>query len=177
VTKGGIDVTASLSSQIQDVLPKTQDTYYKLILAVGPARTGKSAALTELATKYKWPRVNVNLCLSEKLLELTHRQRAVRVAGILDDSVRGEHSDVVLLDNIELLFDPELAQNPLKLLQSLSRNRTIVAAWPGNFDGAALTYAEPGHPEARRYPTPQAVIVRSDEVDQPDIGSPGKETT
>lgn len=169
-------MATSLSTQIQDVLPKTQDTYYKLILAVGPARTGKTAALTELAAKHEWPRVNVNLCLSEKLLELTQRQRAVRVAGILDDTVRGEKSDVVLLDNIELLFAKELAQDPLKLLQSLSRNRTIVAAWPGNFDGAALTYAEPGHPEARRYPTPQSVIVRAGDVDQHDIGSPGEQT-
>jgi hypothetical protein len=174
---GGADVPTSLSSQIQDVLPKTQDTYYKLILAVGPARTGKTAALTDLATKHKWPRINVNLCLSEKLLELTHRQRAVRVAGILDDTVRNEKSAVVLLDNIELLFAEELSQDPLKLLQSLSRNRTVVAAWPGNFDGAALTYAEPGHPEARRYPTPQAVIVKAGETGQSDIGSPGEETT
>ncbi|OSI26666.1 hypothetical protein BST65_08815 [Bradyrhizobium canariense] len=174
--KGGTNVAASLSSQIQDVLPKTQDTYYKLILAVGPARTGKTAALTELAAKHKWPRVNVNLCLSEKLLELTHRQRAIRVAGILNDTVRDENSSVVLLDNIELLFAPELAQDPLKLLQSLSRNRTIVAAWPGNFDGSSLTYAEPGHPEARRYPTPQAVIVNAGEADPPGIGPSGKVT-
>ena len=168
-------MATSLSTQIQDVLPKAQDTYYKLILAVGPARAGKTAALTELAAKHKWPRVNVNLRLSEKLLELTHRQRAVRVAGILDDTLRDQNSNIVLLDNIELLFAAELAQDPLKLLQSLSRNRTIVAAWPGYFDGAALTYAEPGHPEARRYPTPQAVIVKAGEADQPD-GSPGEET-
>jgi hypothetical protein len=98
-------VPGSLSSQIHDVLPKTQDTYYKLILAVGPARTGKTAALTELAAKHRWPRVNVNLCLSEKLLELTHRQRAVRVAGVLDETVRAESSNVVLLDNIERAID------------------------------------------------------------------------
>ena len=168
-------MAVSLSSQIQDVLPKTQDTYYKLILAVGPARAGKTAAFTELAAHHSWPRVNVNLRLSEKLLELTQRQRAIRIVGILDDTIRDENSAVVLLDNIELLFATELAQDPLRLLQSLSRNRTIIAAWPGNFDGAALTYAEPGHPEARRYPTPQAVIVRAGEADLPDTGSPGEE--
>ena len=169
-------MASSLSSQIQDVLPKTKDTYYKLILAVGPARTGKTSALNELAAKNKWGRLNVNLSLSEKLLELTHRQRAVRVAGILDDTIRSENSKVVLLDNIELLFAVELAQDPLKLLQSLSRNRTIIAAWPGSFDGATLTYAEPSHREARRYPKPQAVIVIAGETDQPDIGPPGEET-
>jgi hypothetical protein len=175
--EGETDVATSLSCQIQDALPKTQDAYYKLILAVGPARAGKTAAFTELAAKHNWPRVNVNLSLSEKLLELTHRQRAVRVTGILDDTVDHANSSVVLLDNIELLFATELAQDPLKLLQSLSRNRTIIAAWPGNFDGAALTYAEPGHPEARRYSTPQAVIVKAGETDHPEIGSPGEEKT
>jgi hypothetical protein len=166
-----------LTSQVQQVLPRTRDAYYKLVLAVGPARTGKTAMLTELATQHRWPRLNVNLRLSERLLELTHRQRATRVASILDDMVRAEKSDVVLLDNIELLFAEELAQDPLRLLQTLSRNRAIVAAWPGGFDGACLTYAEPGHPEARRYHTPQAVIVNAGDADQPDAGSLGEEMT
>ena len=160
---------SALSSQIQEVLPRTMDAYYKLILAVGPARTGKTAALSDLAAQHDWPRLNVNLHLSEKLLDLTRRQRAVRVAGILDDIIRDEASGVILLDNIELLFARELAQDPLRLLQSLSRHRTIIAAWPGNFDGASLTYAEPGHPEARRYPMPQAVIIRAE------ARSPGEE--
>jgi hypothetical protein len=169
-------VAISLCLQIQDALPQTQDAYYKLILAVGPARTGKTAALSDLAARHDWPRLNVNLHLSEKLLDLTRRQRAVRVAGILDDTIRGDASEVVLLDNIELFFAKELAQDPLRLLQSLSRNRTIIAAWPGNFDGASLTYAEPGHPEARRYPMPQAVIIKAGGSEQDDVGWPGEET-
>jgi hypothetical protein len=160
-----------LASQVQQVLPRTRDAYYKLVLAVGPARTGKTAMLTELAAHHSWPRLNVNLRLSERLLELTRRQRATRVASILDDMVRAEKSDVVLLDNMEL------AQDPLRLLQTLSRNRAIVAAWPGGFDGACLTYAEPGHPEARRYHTPQAVIVNAGDADQPDAGSLGEQMT
>jgi hypothetical protein len=168
-------VAGSLSSQIEDVLPRTSDAYYRLVLAAGPARLGKTAALAEIAARHNWPRLNVNLRISEKLLELTHRQRAVRVAGILDDIVREEGSDVVLLDNIELLFAVELAQDPLRLLQSLSRNRTIVAAWPGTFDGKTLTYAEPGHPEARRYSTPQAVIVTTGDTEHIEVASSGEE--
>ena len=166
---------SSLSPQIEDMLPRTRDAYYRLVLAVGPARTGKTAALIDLAKRHNWPRLNVNLRLSQSLLDLTHRQRAARVAAILDDLIREENSEVVLLDNIELLFAEELAQDPLRLLQALSRNRAIVAAWPGNFDGASLTYAEPGHPEARRYQTPQAVIVQSAEANQTEAGSPVEE--
>ena len=164
-----------LASQIQGVLPRTKDAYYKLVLAVGPARTRKTATLIELSARHSWPRVNVNLRLSERLLELTQRQRATRVAGILDDIVRAEKSDVVLLDNIELLFAGELAQDPLRLLQGLSRNRATVAAWQGGYDGTCLTYAEPGHPEARRYQAPQAVIVKADDIDQPNAESLGEE--
>ena len=155
-----------LATRIKDVLPRTREAYYKLVLAVGPAQTGKTATLNELAARHCWPRLNINLRLSERLLGLTHRQRATRVACILNDIIREEKSDVVLLDNIELLFAEDLAQDPLRLLQSLSRNRMIVAAWPGGFDGACLTYAEPGHPEARRYQTPQAVIVKAGDADQ-----------
>ena len=165
-----------LTSQIHNVLPRAREAYYKLVLAVGPARTGKTAILTELAAQQNWPRLNVNLRLSERLLELTHRQRLTRVANILDDMIRAENSDVVLLDNIELLFAEELAQDPLRLLQSLSRNRAIVAAWPGRFDGACLSYADPGHPEARRYQKPQAVILTAGNADQPDAESFGEET-
>jgi len=162
-TRVGTTVGASLSFRIQEVLPRTKGEYYRLVLVVGPARAGKTSALNDLSKRHGWPRLNVNLLLSEKLLDLTQRQRAVSVSRILDDIVRAPQSDVVLLDNIELLFAHELEQDPLRLLQSLSRNRTIVAAWSGHFDGTALSYAEPGHPEAKRYSAPQAVIVSSSE--------------
>jgi hypothetical protein len=119
-------VNSSVYNQILEFLPAVREGYYKLILAVGPARAGKTSALTELARDHKWPRLNVNLRLSEKLLDLTHRQRAVRVANILDDAIRFEASHVILLDNLELLFAEELTQDPLRLLQSLSRNRTVI---------------------------------------------------
>jgi hypothetical protein len=149
----------ALATRIYDAVPTVRDAYYKLILVVGPARSGKTVALVALAQEHNWPLLNVNLRLSEHLLDLTQQQRAVRVPTILDETVRAEASEVVLLDNIELLFATELAQDPLRLLQALSRHCTIIAAWPGTVDGTCLTYAEPGHPEARRYPTPRAMIV------------------
>jgi len=175
-TKVGTIVGTSLGFRIQEVLPRTKGEYYRLVLVVGPARAGKTTALNDLSNRHGWPRLNVNLLLSEKLLDLTQRQRAVGVSRILDEIVRAQQSDIVLLDNIELLFAHELEQDPLRLLQSLSRNRTIVAAWPGHFDGNALSYAEPGHPEAKRYPAPQAVIVASSENTMSDAESSQEES-
>jgi hypothetical protein len=166
-------MTTSFASRIIDAVPTIQDQYYKLILAVGPARCGKTAALAMVAQQRGWPRLNVNLRLAERLLELTQKQRKVRIAAILDETIRAENPSAAILDNIEMLFAHELEQDPLRLLQGLSRNLTIVAAWPGTIDGSYLTYAEPGHPEARRYSSPQACIVPTDATRTPDFLSAG----
>lgn len=162
----------SFCDRILRGLSTASDTYHRLVLAVGAAGSGKTEALIDLADKNRWPRLNVNLELSEQLLELTQKQRAVRVAAILGDMVRARISDVLLLDNIEILFAVDLAQDPLRLLQGLARNKTIIAAWPGKFESNALTYGEPGHPEARRYLAPKAVIVTADEPGHSDVAEP-----
>ena len=64
-----------------------------------------------------------------------------------------------MLDNTEILFHPDLGHDPLRLLQNLSRNRTVVASWSGTAQDGRLTYAAPGHPEYRRYPLKGLVVV------------------
>lgn len=150
-----------LSHQIAEQVEKASSLYYRLVIVVGPPRSGKTSTLRYLERERGWPLVNVNLALSEKLLELTARQRALRVARIVDDIVQEQGGDTVLLDNIEMLFHPDLKQDPLRLLHRLSRNRTIVATWRGAQLGASLTYAAPDHREFRRFEEPQALIVSS----------------
>lgn len=172
-----------LSERILARRPEAAGLYHRLVLVVGPPRTGKTKALQELAKAEGWALINVNLRLSELLLELTQKQRALRVPRLLGDLSSKAPGDVVLLDNIELLFSPELAQDPLRLLQGLSRNRTVVATWCGTFENEYLAYAEPGHPEAKRYARPEALIVRVDEgataeshIGSPDVQAGNQET-
>ena len=86
------------------------------------------------------------------MLELTERQRALQLPQILREIVSIGSSEIILLDNIEIIFDVGLKQDPLRLLQGLSRNKTVIAAWNGTIVEDSLTYAVPGHPEYRRYP-------------------------
>ncbi len=152
-------MTAPLSHRIATMIPEAASAYHRLILVVGPPRTGKTSALRDLAEECGWPLVNVNLELAEKLLELTSKQRALRVPRILSEIVDRHPGDVLLLDNTEVLFSPDLQQDPLRLLQGLSRNRTVIACWSGEVDGENLTYAQAPHPEYRRYVRPQVIIV------------------
>ena len=103
--------------------------------------------------------VNINLELSKRMLELTRTQRARQVERLFKDVIAAAPGDVVLLDNLEILFDPSLEVEPLRLLQVVSRNRTLVAAWNGQFRDGTLTYAEPGHPEYRQFKHVEAILV------------------
>ena len=78
---------------------------------------------------------------------------------MLSDLLGKIGGDVILLDHIEVLFSPELAQDPVRLLQSLSRNRILLISWPGKRDGTTLIYAEPGHPEYYKQSIPEMVHV------------------
>jgi len=104
--------------------------------------------------------INVNLELSRCLLDLTQRQRALRAAECMGNIVRECDNPLVLLDNLELLFDPALQLNPLKLLHGLARNQTLVAAWNGKIKDGNLVYAEPGHLEYQSYSSTDLIVVK-----------------
>jgi hypothetical protein len=146
-----IDVILTRIDQVQGMTNQ-------LVLVAGPSGSGKTTALHAVAERSGFPYVAVGLALGELLLDVPPGERPLRVASGLDDLVR-DRGPVVLLDNLEILFEPSLRVDPLALLEGLSRSRTVVAAWNGAVVGTTLTYAEPGHPEYRTYPRGQRVVV------------------
>ncbi len=144
--------------KVMDSLRAAGELYYQLVLLVGENGTGKTAVLQELATEFGVSVNNLNLDLSVQMLELTARQRIQRLPSLLDQVVRSTQP-VIILDNIEILFDKSLAVDPLRLLQGVARNHLVLAAWNGNTDGKTLVYADPDHLEYRKYDAPDALIV------------------
>jgi hypothetical protein len=145
--------------ELEQLLPSVAHRYYHLVLLVGPTGSGKTPLLRSLCQRQNLPYLNVNLALSERLLNLTAKERPLRARRLLADILDEQASEAIALDNIELLFDPFLRLDPLACLQGLSRNVTLIAAWGGTYAGNALTYAQPGHPEYRRYHRPDAAII------------------
>ncbi len=115
-------------------------------------------ALRSTASNFGVDVININLALSEKLLELTLRQRPLHLSKLLGEVVE-DAQPVALLDNTEILFDHDLQQDPLRLLQSISRNRCVLGSWNGTIVGDKLTYAEVGHPEYRSYDMAETLVV------------------
>ena len=148
-----------LADRLMATIGQAAELYHRLVMLVAPAGAGKTAALQDVHERAGAPLVNVNLELSLALLDLTERQRALHLPRLLAEIVAASAADVVLLDNIEILFDASLKQDPLRLLQGLSRNTTVVAAWAGTIAGGHMVYATPDHPEYRRYPVRDFLVV------------------
>ena len=149
----------SLAEQIIHKIDQAGELYHRLILVIASSGMGKTEALREVAKQTECGYTNINLELSQRLLGLTERQRSLQVFRLLNEIVTENGTQVVILDNIELLFDTSLKQDPLRLLQGISRNRTVVASWNGSIEHEHLIYAQPDHPEYRRYPTTGLLVI------------------
>jgi len=146
----------SLLKRFCQLVEEAASQYARLVLIVGQHGTGKSRLLREFASTAHYPVLDLGADLPPSLFEVPARRRPVAASDRVGEVLRTAEG-VAVVDNIEILFQPHLTLDPLKLLQDNARNRVIVAAWPGTFNGQELTFAEPGHPEFRAY---QAAEVR-----------------
>lgn len=146
-------------TKVREAIQQSANQYFRLVILAGLPGSGKTAALQSLAHQAACQIVNVNLELSRKMLELTRTQRSRQVERLLKEVIAAAPGDVVLLDNLEILFDTALEVEPLRLLQISSRNRTLVATWNGTCLDGTLTYAEPGHPEFAQFKHVDAVVI------------------
>lgn len=147
--------------KIKRSLQAAEGLYHRLVLLVGETGSGKTGVLQEIAEDFGSAVINVNLVLAAELLELTPKQRSLRLPRILERII-DQAPLPVILDNLEILFDRGLQQDPLRLLQSISRNRSVVASWNGMMHSGKLLYAEIGHPDYRCYDSVDALIVKMD---------------
>ena len=144
---------------LEEAIQQASGQYFRLVILAGLPGSGKTAALQSIAHRAGCQLLNVNLELSKRMLELTRTQRSRQVERLVKDLIAAAPGEVVLLDNLEILFDTALEVEPLRLLQVLSRNRTVVASWSGTYVGGTLTYAEPGHPEFVQFKQVDAVVI------------------
>ena len=124
----------------------------KLVLLIGAPGSGKTALLQVLGKNRSATPLNIGSALGSRLAAIPQKQRPLQTNTILRE-LADQHAvgDLLLLDNIELLFDRTLQLDPLDLLKRHAHARRVVAVWPGELRDGRLIYAEMGHPEHQDY--------------------------
>ena len=151
-------------AKLERLIGEIGDLNSKLILLVGPSRSGKTQLLRQLSARLNIEPLNVGLELARRLAATPNNKRGfsagelLREIALLEPS--GERTEApLLLDNLELLFEPSLQINPLDLVRRLAHSRRVVAVWPGERRGDRLIYADMGHPEYRDYSQDGVVLL------------------
>ena len=103
----------------------------KLILLLGPPRAGKTDLLAGFAELENTHILNVESELGRRLTSIPMRKRHLQAYTMLrelaDEQVNG---DLLLMDNIELLFEMRLQLNPVDLLKRHAHSTRVAAIWP-----------------------------------------------
>lgn len=138
----------ALDSLVEDISKLNS----KLILLIGPPGSGKSDLLVQLSARRQTRILNVGATLGRELVAVPSTRRHLQAADLLkvlaDDFA--DHG-LLLMDNIELLFDRALQLSPLDLLKRHAQARRIIAVWPGEVRESRLSYATTGHSECQDY--------------------------
>lgn len=147
-------------AKLERLIGEIGDLNSKLILLVGPSRSGKTQLLRQLSVNLNLEPLNVGLELGRRLAATPNNKRGFSAGELLREIADKERTeDPLLLDNLELLFEPGLQINPLDLVRRLAHSKRVVAVWPGELRGDRLVYADMSHPEHRDYSRDGVVVL------------------
>lgn len=111
----------------------------------------------QVAGQYAWPVLPVGALLSAALLPIDARRRPAMAQPVLERAVEQHEAGPIICSEIDILFEPSLSLDPLRLLRETSRLRSLIVAWPGAFRHGALEYAtaDPAHAHHRAWAKPE----------------------
>ena len=151
----------TLLRRLQKSVESVSRRYHKLVLVIGSFGSGK----TDLLQRYESINpenaeyINFNHALTKRLIDISPRQLPFESEKCVNEIFEEYKSQILLVDNIEALFEPALSLDPLRLLQRLSRWKILVVAWPGICKEMEVSYAEPGYKEHRTYSIKDLVVI------------------
>ena len=84
-------------TELEHVLPDIAQQYYRLVLIVGPVGSGKTPLLKSFCRRRNVPYLNLNLTLIQRLLDLTVKQRPLRVRRLLAEILDEQPGDTIVV--------------------------------------------------------------------------------
>jgi len=145
---------------LERLIGEINDLQSKLILLVGSS--GKTRLIGALARRLNAEPLNVGVTLGRRLAIMPISDRGFSTNELLREITDGVGGEVpLLLDNLEVLFEPSLKVNPLNVIKLLAHSRPVIAVWPGEMRNDRLIYARMGHPEHRDYSRDGIVVFET----------------
>lgn len=127
--------------ELQNKILAVNSCQEKLLLLVGMPGSGKSKVLRELAGDNRFRVVDFQFLLTNELIETLPQDRQEEAPRLIGEQLEALDVEVIVLEGVEMLFRPVFCLDPLPLLRELSKNRCIVAAWPGRLEDDNIIYA------------------------------------
>lgn len=138
-------VNLALLERINDEINQIMGQRYQLLIIHGQAHS-KEVVENQLK-QLPISMINLNTELSRQLKEVPVNKRPRKVNEIVKSIINACSAEIIYLNYIEYLFDVELKQDPVSLLEHMSGNKVILVWWPGVVDNIVLKYAATDHPE------------------------------
>mgnify|MGYP006365335467 FL=1 len=142
-------------NQLNKEVPYLKNKYNKILYLY---EYKKGDTLKYYSEVNKLPYINVNLYLSEKLINVKPDRRPYKAVDLMN-SLGDKEADTICLDYFEILFEPSLKLQPFDILKNLSRRKTILVAWRYELKDGYLVYAQPGHPEYKKEMIADTTII------------------
>ena len=129
------------------------------LLLVHPEVRRLEDVADELSSGYGWPHLPVGRALSAALLAGPPGRRPSEARRWTKARLGEMAPGPVLCTGIDLLFEPGLELDPLRLLCDAGRLTRLVVAWPGDYQDGILSYAVPAHGHYRTWRRPDVAIA------------------
>lgn len=130
----------------------TSQPVYPCFVLTHPEIDKLDATAQRLAHHFGWPALSIGTTLSQSLLPIPPHRRPLQTRPLLYQALRPLAPGPVICTEIDLLFEPSLSLDPLRLLRDASRQMPLAVLWPGTGDTATLSYAVPEHAHYRTWP-------------------------
>lgn len=133
-------------------------TYHPCVLLAHPDVGELVGAAEALAARYGWYRLAVGQALSAALLAEPPASRSRTASRWLATRLAELAPGPVVCSEIDLLFTPAWALDPLVLFRNACRATRLVVMWPGTYVNDVLAYATPQHSHFRTWRHPGVEI-------------------
>jgi hypothetical protein len=110
--------------------------------------------------KYSISVINVNKDLSKLLIGKTEDALSRKIVDWFIAKKNETETRPIQFSGIEILFEPLLKIDPLKIFKQVSRNVVVLVLWPGEYRNDILSYASPEHAHYETWADPGVEIIQ-----------------